>query len=215
MHIGMSENLNHYRSLIKYLNQKQKEREMNAKILEKLKLKNELPTWSDLEALKQSIESLQQCMKQVLRGKLLLEIQSILKTQGEDVWLCLESKSTEKIYDVSPYDELFGNLVNLCVRADETVSVCFGYNPTADFWLGYMRSGSPDKQKEAVILSEARKRLINMHEEDSLWYGWVPSVVTCDGCEKQLTFLAKTYSETLVKMRNNLVDQLKGKDVRS
>lgn len=214
---GMCENLSHYRNLIRYLVNKQKELKMNHEILKQLEQaekKNLLPTWSQVESLQKSAIELKQCLESVVRGKMLLEIQKILlQRQVKDVWLCLETEPTEEIKDASPYDERFGANVDLCVFADDTVSVCFGGGPEG-FWLGYMRSDSPDKQKkmEQSILSEAQERIKSIEGNDKTWYAWVwRREVTYDNCEVNSSPIA----EKLVDMRNSLVDRLKVKGVRS
>ncbi len=188
------------------------------KLLEGADKKNALPTWSQVESLFNSATKLKECLESVLRGKLLLNIRSILQQQGGDVWLCLDDDncrngdSMEEIKVDSPYDEHFADEVNLCVRADATVSVCFGASPSR-FWIGYMRSGSQKKQKEIepLVLSEAQERLTSP-EKFGPWYAlaWREDV-TYDNCAAKSSAIAGE----LLEMRNGLVDQLKLKGVRS
>ena len=138
----------------------------------------------------------------------------MLQRQGEDSWLCLESEPTEKIDVDSPYDERFDVSVNLCVRAIDTVSVCFGGNSGA-FWLGYMRSGSPDKQKEIepFVLLEAQERLKSIKGKDGPWYAWGTKEITYH--EHCVANSSPILAKTLVEMRNRLIDRLKVSGVGS
>jgi len=215
MQSGMRDNLSHYLNLIRFLINKQKELKMNHELLKQLEQaekENRLPTWSQAESLQKSAGELKQCLESALRGKLLIEIESILQGKQEDVWLCMESEPTEKIVVANAYDERFGDSVDLCVHADECVNVCFGGNNDG-FWIGYMRSGSPDKQKrlEPLIESEAEARIKSTEGNDQTWFAWVwRKEITYDNCMNNASRLA----EMLVEMRKSLVDRLKKKSVR-
>lgn len=213
---GMRENLSHYRNLIGYLINKQKELTMNHAILKQLEQsekENPLPTWSQVESLQKSAVELKQCLESVLRGKLLLSIRSNLQEKGGDVWLCRDPDSTIKIKVGSPYEDDFGGDVDFCVSADDSVIVCFGCGPNG-FWMGYMRGDSRDKQdkSERFVILEAQKLLKSTIGKPAPWYAWeYMKGVNYDNCLAQ----SSTITETLLEMRNGVVDQLKKKGVRS
>lgn len=212
MNEGMRENLSHYRNLVTYLVNKQKEFKMDAKILNQLrKLAEENgtpPTLSGIKSLKDSTEKLEQCMRHVLRGKLLLEVQTLLKQQGRSTWFCLESDPKVKISFGSPYDERFDGHVTLCLPVDDSVSVCFGGN-SSGFWLAYMRNGSPDMQKtvEEIISLEAKDCLKPPTGKDYPWYAWgYTEVAYYDRCVEDY---APVLAQKLIEMRENLINRLR------
>lgn len=211
---GMLENISHYRNLIKYLVNKQKEVKMNAEILKQLEQaekKNPLPTWSQVDSLLKSAVELKPCLESVLRGKLICEVRKVLKEQGEQVCLHLDEDPAKEINADSPYDEQFGNNVNLCIYAGDAVRVCFGCGPEGDgFWLGYMKASIPNRQKEIeeVLLLEAQAHLKDTTKTNHPWYFWDwKNDVTYDNCEAKVSSIAKK----LVDMRKGLVDRLKKK----
>jgi hypothetical protein len=219
-HERMRENVSHYRNLIDYLSRKQKELQMNAKILEQLRAadeKNTLPTLSDLEALRQLLDRLQTCVQQVVRGKLLLKLQSILKAQGQEVSLCLEKEPLRKIEVDCPYDARFEEPVNVCVYASDTVRVCFGGNGNHKFWLGYMRSGSPDpdtqKEIEPLVDLEAENQFPGKHRQEP-WYYVYSDLIDGGDFDKDPEKSSTELARKLIEMRKSLLDRLKARDVR-
>jgi hypothetical protein len=216
---GMRENLCHYRNLIDYLNRQEKELRMSVKILEQIKLakeNNTLPTLSEVEGLKQATEALQQCMRQVLRKKLLGEIQEILAINGHKTRLCVEGKPAEEIVFVSLYDEQFVKAnINLCLPVTEAVSVCLGGNTEFAFWIGYMRSGSHVQQAviERIVWSEAKGqfKIDHINEKDSTYYAWCWKEVAYDF--NNVTDTAPGLAAQLLQMHNSLRDFLAVKNV--
>jgi len=206
---GMLENLTHYRNLIRFLNRKQKELEMDAKILNQLKdaeTRNALPTLADLDAIMQSLTGLRSCLQQVLRGRLLLAIRDMLQQQGHDVWMCLEKDPLQKAEISSPFDTAFGSSTNVCVRAADTVHVCFGASADHKFWLGYLRDGGSDQQAKisSVILDEAKNQLgEDIHTEDTPWFAWAWRNGVYDENDGENSPAA--ISKRLVAMRKNLL----------
>ncbi len=211
------EHLSYYGNLINHLINQRERDTMKANILkqiEQAEQNNSLPSWSQVESLRNSADELKQCLESVLRGKLLLKIRNILEQQGEDVWLCLEDESTKKIKVDSRDDEQFGVNVLLCVRADSAVSLCFGASPKDPFWIGYLRSGSKGEQKkiEPLVLSEAQEHLTGIVGKNDPYYAWGwRRGLTYDNCVANSPAIA----EKLVEMRNSLVDKLKVAGVRS
>src|SRR5258706_3066686 len=131
MREGMCENLSHYRNLIRYLVNAQKELNMNREILKQLEQaekKTQLPTWSQVESLHKSALELKQCLQSVLRGKMLLRIQILLKQKRKkvDVRFYLGDGTVVNQTLDSPYDDRFDRECNLGIRVSDTVVVCFG-----------------------------------------------------------------------------------------
>ena len=210
-HQDMCENLTHYRNLIRYLNRRQKELKMNARILDHLKeaeTRNTLPMLADLDAISQSIVNLRQCVQQVLRGKLLLAIRNTLQQQGHDVWMNLEKDPLQQAEINSPFDAAFGNSTNVCIRVSDTAHVCFGGAADHTFWLGYLRDGSPEQQAEisSVILDEAKNQLgEKIHTDDPPWFAWAWR----DGIynENDGENSAAAISKRLIAMRKKLLER--------
>jgi len=171
----MSENLSHYRNLINYLVNKQKEREMNQEILKKLKKADSLPTLLQVEDLQKSATELTDCLKIVLGRKLLIAIQKNLQERNIDAWICLEDVPGTKLKDISPFDG--GSLsLYLCTRAvtTDTVSVAFGFSSGITPYFGYMKSGgTSDEQVKLTqrVRKEAEHCLdsITVPGEDDSW----------------------------------------------
>ena len=177
-HQDMCESLTHYRNLIRYLNRKQKELKMNARILDQLKeaeTTKAFPTLVDVDAIAQSLGELRKCIQQVIRGKLLLAIRENLQQQKQNVWMCLERSPLQEVEIKSPFDPAFGDSTNVCIRVSDTVHVCFGGAADHTFWLGYLRSGSAAQKAKigSVILDEAKGQLgENIKITDSAWFAW-------------------------------------------
>jgi hypothetical protein len=213
---GMRENLSHYRSLIKYLNQKQKEREMNAKILKRLEQaekENPLPTWSQVESLQKSAVELKECLESVLRGKLLLRIQSLLNEKKMDAKFYSYDGTAEKQTLDSPYDERFDAECNLGIRVSDAVLVCFGGYPEKlsgeIFWTGYMKNGSNSEQEthKDIIIKEAERHLKDTKNTNSPWYVWDwNKEIDYDNCLEEST--AERLASKLVDMCNSLANLL-------
>jgi hypothetical protein len=178
---------------------------MKTKILEQLEKAGAnyaLPTWADVETVKQSAESLQQCFESVLRGKLLV---AILQRFPESAWLCLDNDKTVKVTVSTPYDQRFLENVNVCLSTDQNVNVCFGAGPCS-LWLGYMRAGSQEGQKavEDIVFQEAEARQHYQCED-----GWYKHRDFQEKyCDKYVENLAPIMIERLVEMRDSLQDRL-------
>jgi hypothetical protein len=206
-HQDICEGLTHYRNL----NRKQKELEMNARILDQLKeaeTRNSLPTLADLDAISQSITSLRACVKQVLRGRLLLAIRDMLQQQGHDVWMCLEKDPLQQAAINSPFDAAFGNSTNVCIRVSDTEHVCFGGAADHTFWLGYLRDGSSEQQAKicSVILDEANGQLGEKIDTTSpAWFAWAYRDGVYDENDGENS--AAAISQRLVAMRKKLLER--------
>ena len=214
MHQGMRDNLLHYRNLVCYLIKKEKRTHMDREILKQLERADQegaLPSLSQVQQLRDSADALKRCLESALRGKLLLQIMTILQRQGRDPWFCIEGKPAGKADFGGPYDTRFGFTVNLCVRVDDNVNVCFGGSPDG-FWFGYMGNGDArEKLIEAAVLAEAQKYLGSIDGNEHLWYAWTWNrEVDYDQCQDPLT--AARLAETLSKMRDSLEDRLKNEN---
>jgi hypothetical protein len=211
MHRGMRDNLVHYRDLICYLIKKEKTTHMDREILKQLEHADQegaLPTLSQVQHLRDSADCLKRCLESALRGKLLLQIMTILRRDGRDAWFCLEGKPAAKIDFGGPYDLRFGYTVDLCVRVDDGVNVCFGGSPDG-FWFGYMRHGDArQKPIEAAVIAEAQKHLGSIDGNNGLWYAWTWNrEVDYEQCQDPLT--GARLAEMLSKMRDSLQERLK------
>ena len=217
MHKGMSENLSHYRNLIQYLVNEQKEHIMNQEILKTLeKARKPLPTLLQVESLASSVGELTECLKSVLRRKLLLKIYHTLKEQEENVWLCLERTPTKKLKTIDLYDD-DSWFICLGASANDAVSVGFGWGGSC-FYLGYMKSNDDKTDQEKVtptVLLEAKDHLQKTEEVDEECAAWWYSY--CDYTQS----VSETYDDSFVKhhspllaaklveLRDSLVDRLK------
>jgi len=220
---GMFDNVSHYRDLIKYLNGKEKEIEMNTEILKTLKSADENKkhlTLLDVAKLKKDIGELELCIKQVIRGELFLKIQSVLlEKQGINSWFCLDEVKDKKIDIINAYDEKFAERINLCLSVNNTASVCFGagHDRNRDysyFWIGYMKMKNGDqsseeaKTTERCVCSLAEKWKLAPDEESDGWYrtGQEQEQMDCD--DKCVVNNSNRIVDKLVEMRNNVVDKL-------
>jgi hypothetical protein len=213
---GMRENLSHYRNLLSYLINQKKEHAMNENILKYLAnagAKNALPSWSQVEALQQSSAILRKCLESSLRGRLLLNIQDILKQKGENPWFFSEKATPPTNLSLnSEYDPLFEMDQNVCIRASDAVSVCFGGAPEETlgdrhiFWIGYLRNSNRENQDccEPIVLQEANDRMTEPRS-NSCWYAWdwmnEISYQDCSDVE-----VATSITGTILEMRNSLVE---------
>jgi hypothetical protein len=172
---GMTDNLRHYRDLIRHLIEKHKEFQMKSQILQQLLQAQDagtMPKFSDMDSTRESIASLQKCLEQVYRAKLMREIHRLLTVQRKKVSFCLEAEPAEEISINSDFDERFDANVDVCVSVDQGVRVCFG--GSGETWIGYMKQGRPEDQKrvEARVLSEAKEQLKDVRTNDPKWFGW-------------------------------------------
>ena len=212
--VGMCENLTHYRNLIRYLNRKQKELQMTAKIIELLRgaeSPNKLPTLADVETITQSLDSLRKCLEQVLRGKLLLAVRDELQQRGSDAWMCLEKAPGQKVEIGSRFDAAFAESTNVCLP----VHVCFGGGGSHAFWLGYLRDGNSEKQAQisSAILDEAKKQLgQKITTSDSAWFAW--ALRDGDYDESCVENCVLPISNRLIEMRANLLERLHQSDAK-
>ena len=215
MNEGMAENLIHYRSLIRFLITKNKDESMNEQIREKLKQAAErdpLPSWEQVKLAAQSSRALQICFEAMLRGKLLLRIQAILKSQGVSAaFYWTQGKTAEPCEIVSEYDPRFEGEASICVRVNEYILVSVGAysgeSPTDIFWAGYLRSGSAEKQEEfeAIVGEEAKKRLREKYiGTNKPWYAWE--------YERQVTYLNCGEEETATRLATKLLEMRTGMD---
>lgn len=207
---GMAENLIHYRSLITFLITKNKDESMNEQIREKLKqaAEGELPSWKQVELAAQSSRALQLCFEAMLRGKLLLRIQAILKSQRESAAFYSTRKSVPEECEISSeFDPRFEGSVDLCIRLNDNILVSFGaYEEEPLFWSGYLRSGSAEEQEalQAIVLEEAKKQLgEKVLGTNAPYYAWAyERQVTYDNCGDENT--AARLAAKLLKMQEDM-----------
>ena len=170
---GIKEHVIYYKKLINYLINNQQQQIMNAEILGQLQLAEQnlkpLPTLADIENLKKSVEELQECLKTVLRAKLLIAVHSEFK----DAWYCDQNAPIVRIHIDSPYDHRFINDVNVCIPVNGAISACVGGN-TTDFWIGLMKHGLNNEkifQEAAETVAETYLGHIDVNGSDNdRWY---------------------------------------------
>ena len=143
----------------------------------------------------------------MLRGKLLMAI--LQRFPPESLWLCFDSDHTRRVTVSTPYDQCFLENMNVCLRADDSVAVCFGASPGSptNVWLGYMRTGSQERDKavEDIVFQEATSR--EQHECEDGWYkfqSWEEKY-----CDRYIENLAPTVIGWLIDMRDTLQERLK------
>jgi hypothetical protein len=208
---GMRENLSHYLNLITYLIHKRKEIKMDEHILEELKKADDaLPAWSQVKTLKASATALEQCFEGVLRGKLLLRVQALLKQKESEADVRFYSDDDEPAID-SPYHPRFSEDLTLGLRASDAVIVGFGASPEywpEIFYTGYKKSGDTDRQQkqEPFVLGEATNHLGLVISAPG-WYGWDwNSEITYENCLDEKT--VSRVADTLIEMRDSLRNRL-------
>jgi len=212
MDVGMRDNISHYRNLIYYLINKGKTTNMSREILDKLKQaydENKFPSRSAVGHLVESANSLKGCHESVLRGKLLLQIKSLLP-EIEGVWFCVDG-NPEKIDLNSPFDDRFLGSVDLCIGVGDTVSVCFG-GSGGGYWFGYMRSNKEDPNEGDIFL-EAKEHLENITSDNSYYAYEMTQNVTDEQIDQDKSTTGRLV-KTLVKMRDSLADRLKNDNNR-
>ncbi len=194
--IQMRENLLHYRSLLNYLANKTTITHMKEHLLKKLQHadeQGERPSWCDAKELEESSTVLRKCLEQVLRGKLLLSVQRVLKERGIDS--AFNPGNGEQQSVVSAYDSAFMEEQNITIPAHKCVNVCFGCyegdSPEKAFWFGYLRSGDESDQNifEPLALKAAGKMLnpkaLGLNKP---WYAWsYTEIATYSNCEDAAT----------------------------
>ena len=175
---GMRQNLSHYRNLLTYLLNQNKEIRMQEDVLDRLRqaqAADELPTWQQVQQLKSSAETLQRGLETVLRGQLLLAVKARLEAAGFRVELRAEKRLSKPLGEVTSFDQSFWDGANVCVLVDESVSVCLGGNAW-ESWTGYMRNTERDEAtgaKLSTIVEAARRRYArSTNENDPPWYKW-------------------------------------------
>lgn len=217
------EHLSYYRNLIKHLINQREQDTMKANILkqiEQAEQKNLLPTWSQVENLQKSAVELKQCLESVLRGKLLLRVQSLLREMKVNVGFYMADGTEEKQTLNSTYDERFEWERNLGIPVGANVIVCLGGYGDGGlreiFWTGYMRSGSNEEQEKHknIIIKEAQRWSMNIAHNNPPWYVWDwIKEIDYDNCVAELT--VDRLANKLLNMRNSLEDQLKKESFRS
>jgi len=209
---GMISNLRHYRDLVKFLINKQRKHNMNAQILkalEKAKENGELPVLSEVESLITSATDLKACLKSSLRGKLLMEVKSLLDKQNLNPFFCSSEFLGEMSFD-SEFDPRFEHEVNLCVPVDAKALVCFGCcddGKNMFSWFGYSKKG--DQMIPAEIIADlVEKHQLNAKNGDESWYVWErDNKINYDNCIDEAT--VKMVVEKLIEMKDELSDRLK------
>ena len=209
MRDGMHENISHYRNLIRYLVNQQKEIKMNREILKKLELaenSDSLPTWSVVNDLQKSANDLLLCLQSVMRGKLLLAIKANLEENG------LKSSHFRlnvdfSVIDIqgSPYDEQFENDLVLCIQADDAVYVCYGAVHWG-FFFGLRKVGDLEKQAElqSFIRQEAANLKFDSFENPS-WYAFRKQNLSYENmCVDKL---AVTIAETMLDICKKIAER--------
>ena len=123
------EHLSYYLNLINHLINQRELDTMKASILkqiEKADQNDTLPAWSQVEQLYESASKLKQCLESVLRGKLLLRVQSLLRERKVNVGFVLDDGTEMKQTLDSPYDAWFERECNLGILVRTHVLVCLG-----------------------------------------------------------------------------------------
>lgn len=206
---GIRQTLSHYQDLIKYLVNKQKQDQMDFELLQHLEnaeKQKQLPSWKDVDRLLQSAAALKRSLECVVRGKLLLAIQTLLTEQGIESHLYStknEVKTSQGL--TSPYDERFVGEQSVCILVDEVVAVCFGAcDEGSNFFTGYLRIGNPEAQglRAPDILEESQRHLGRCGTNPP-WFAWSWNVeTTYANCLDPKT--SAMLAEKLVEMRRDL-----------
>lgn len=214
-HPEMREHVSYYRSLIAYLNEKQKQQKMNAEILKQLENAGEdkLPRLSHVENLRKSTNELENCLQMIIRGKLILETQKILRAKGFKTFLCDEDRPQVEIHVSSMYDPCFQKSIDLCVRIGTAVRAAFG-GGTGGLWFGFMRDGLSQEQGKItkIVTDQAKLRSKELVTDHPAWYAywwhWQEAKTPYDYCESHSEDLAESFAETIIKMCRSLQEHL-------
>jgi hypothetical protein len=177
------EHLSYYRNLISHLINKRKTQEMDSIIirehLNKAAQTGNLPTWSQIAQVVESVGTLQRCFERMQRGRMLCEVQASLEKHGKTYLFVQKGAIVEQLGGVCQYEELSQTTVGVCMPINAGVGVCFGMEegskPEDTFWIGYLRIGETDDQvwtesddKEAM----RRLRLSSDDHDNKPYYRW-------------------------------------------
>ena len=218
MQAGMLENLSHYRNLVRYLVNSQKRLKMNREMLKQLEQaekKSPLPTWSQVDRLEKSAAELKRCIESVLRGKLLLRIQTILKDRNVEALFHLDdgSGTPERRPITSPFDERFEQGLFLGIRVNGFALACFGISPPDDpdnpFFTGFMGIGDKEDQEayKDIVKKAAESSLKDITGSNPPWYAWRwNKEVNHEKCAEEA--IVGELADMMVEMRDNLANQL-------
>jgi len=210
---SIREHLSYYRNLIDYLINQRKGEIMSNKICEQLRLAARnvgLPTWGQVQALKTTTRELEQNLGRMLRGKFLRTTGEILRANGSETkWVLIGRGIT--IEDVaSEFDECFGQDVALAIAVNDAVEVCIGWNVRDGFRIGYLRTGSEEKQSEfaqrVIALANARFEMPQGQHEywiDPPYYKYKKREdISYENCHEDST--ARKVADELLGMRDQL-----------
>ncbi len=215
---GMRENLSHYRNLIKYLVNQQKELAMNEDILKLMKQgfeNSDIPTWFQVNRLTKAATALQPCFESMLRGKLLLNIKNALPENEKPVFFQVENNEAKPCLPppVSEFDPCFEKQMAVCLKEDEfhaCIGACESEEGSHKFicFKAYFPSSNGDRRIFEEVASES-------FGDEKIVYGpwntWAwDNETTYDNCQSEAT--AERLAKTLLEMRDRLADLLnKGK----
>ena len=149
---GFKQNLEHYRNLLNYRIESDREYHMQTQILERLSnyehelCKDIQHQYKDLNTLVTAIQSIQACLQAVLRGKLILGVCQNLKDNRLD--FSYYDASGRKVdeqfvnHGMSPFNPGFLNEYKVGIKLNDNCVLCIAVSPDdkdRPCWFGIMR----------------------------------------------------------------------------